>query len=110
MVTHPRGSDGSLKWHTRQTERCRGTNDGWNVRVDLRVQREYRCNNLHFVDESFWKQGADRPVNQARSQGFLFTGSPFTLEKPAGYPTRCVSFFLVVDGQGKKIPFPCDFL
>src|SRR5437867_274206 len=49
------------------------------------------------------EQGADRTVDQARRQRLLFGRTPFTLEEAAGNASGGIGFFLIVDGQGKKV-------
>ena len=56
-----------------------------------------------FIFEAIYKEGANRPINQARSQSFFFRWARFALEKSAGDFTRCVIFFLVMHGQREEI-------
>ena len=39
---------------------------------------------MHFVEETFGEQRADRTVDQAAGQGFVFAGLGFALEEAAG--------------------------
>ena len=39
---------------------------------------------LHFIEEAFRKQRADRAVDQARSQGLELAGAAFALEEATG--------------------------
>ena len=100
---------GPLKGMPDRVKRSRRAEHGGNVRIDLRIQRHDRRNDLHLVDEAFRKQRPDRTVDQSGGQGFLFAGAAFPLEEAAGNPSGGVGLFLVIDGEREKIAFPGDF-
>jgi hypothetical protein len=58
---------------------------------------------LDFVLEALDEQRADRTVDQAGNQGFLFRRTAFALEEAAGDLAGGVGLFLVVDGQREEV-------
>ena len=65
--------------------------------------RQNRDHNLGLVLEALDEEGADRTVNQARNQGFLFGRTPLTLEEATGDLARSKGLFLIIHGQGEEI-------
>ncbi len=65
--------------------------------------RQDGADNLHFVLEAFDEQRADRAVDQARNQGFLFRRAAFALEVTAGDLAGGEGLFLIVDGQREEV-------
>jgi hypothetical protein len=61
--------------------------------------RQDGADNLRFVAKFFREKRPNRPINQARRQGFLFIWPTFTFEKSARNFARRKGFFLVVNGQ-----------
>ena len=75
-----------------------GMSDG-----DLRIQRDHRGHDLHFVEEAIREQRTNGAIDQARGQGFAFAGPAFATEESTGNAAGRVSLFLVVDGQREEI-------
>ena len=69
---------------------------------------EHRDDDLHLVLEAIHEQRADRAVDQARGQRFVFGRAAFTLEVTAGDLAGGVGLFLIVDGQGEEIDAGLD--
>ena len=73
------------------------------VGVVVRVGRKHHGNNLRFVAIALGEHGAHGAVNQPAGEDFLFCGTPFALEKPAGNFPRRVSVLAVIHRQWKEI-------
>jgi hypothetical protein len=73
------------------------------VGVDFGVQRHGVDHHVHFVEEAFGEQRADRAVDQAAGQGFVFAGLGFALEEAAGDLAGGVGLLDVVDGQREEV-------
>lgn len=58
---------------------------------------------LGFFIETIRKEGAHRPVDEARCQGFLFRWPRLTLEEAARNFPRGEVFLTIIDSQWKKI-------
>src|SRR5260364_360923 len=58
---------------------------------------------LHFVTQPLWKEGAQRPVNQAGNQRLAFGRPSFAAEKSSWNPARGIAFLNVIDCQRKEI-------
>ena len=67
------------------------------------IVAEHGAHHQNFVLEARDEQRADRTVDQACGQRFLFGRPRFALEETTGDLARGVVFFLVVNGQGKEI-------
>jgi hypothetical protein len=65
---------------------------------------------LHFVQVAFREQRADRTVDQARGQGFLFGRLAFTLEETARDFAGSIGLLDVVDGQREEVLAGLGFL
>src|SRR3546814_6936385 len=65
---------------------------------------------VDLVIETFGEQRADRAVDQAADQRFLFRRAAFALEEAAGDAAGRRIFFLVMDGQGKEVLAFLDLL
>jgi len=85
----------------RQGGRCRDKGD--NVGIVFHVVRQDSQDDLGFVLVSIGEQRTDRPVDQARRQGFVFRRAAFAFEKAAGDLAGGIGFFLVVDRQREEI-------
>jgi len=96
-------ANGAGKRHPRDRKRGGGADQCGNIRIDVRIQRHNRRDDLDLVLEALREQRADRPVDEAANQRLFFTGTPFALEKPARDLAGCVGLFLVVDGQREEV-------
>ena len=70
---------------------------------DLGVERQHVDDHLHFVEEAFGEQRADRTVDQARGQRLVFARAAFALEEAAGDLAGGVGLLDVVDGQREEV-------
>jgi len=102
-VTDAGSTDRPLEGNTGDGQGGGGTDHRGDVRIHFRIQRHDRGHDLDFVVEAFGEQRADRAVDQARGEDFLFGGTAFTLEEAAGDLAGSVGLFLVIDGQGEEI-------
>ncbi len=64
---------------------------------------QHGADDLDFVLEALDEQRADRTVDQAGNQGFLFRRTTFALEEAARDLARGVGLLDVVDGQGEEV-------
>jgi hypothetical protein len=94
---------GPLKGNARNRQGGAGRNQGGDVALDLRVERQHMDDHLHFVEEAFREQRADGAVDQARGQGLELAGTAFALEKAAGNAAGGIGFFQVIHRQGEKV-------
>ncbi len=102
-ITHARCADWAIEWDTRQAQRGGRANHRNDIRMNLRVHRNHRCNNLNFVHEAFREQRTNRAVNQTRNQGFAFARTAFTTEEAARDTTSSVGTLLIVNGQREEV-------
>ena len=58
---------------------------------------------MHFIEETFGEQRADRAVDQAAGQRFVFAGLGFALEEAAGDLASGVRLLDVVHRQREKV-------
>ena len=58
---------------------------------------------LHFIEEAFGEQRANRAVNQARGQRFKFAWTAFALEETTRNAAGGIGFLKVINGQGKEV-------
>ena len=70
---------------------------------DLGVQRQHVDDDLHFVEEAFREQRAERAVDQARGQRLELARAAFALEEAAGDLAGGVGLLDVVDGQREEV-------
>ncbi len=71
---------------------------------------QHGADDLDFVLEALDEQRADRTVDQAGNQGFLFRRTTFALEEAARDLARGVGLLDVVDGQGEEVLAGLGFL
>ena len=95
--------DRLLERDARERERRGRAGDGEHVRVVVRVGRQHERDNLRLVAPARREQRADRAIDDAAGQHFLFGRLAFALEEPSGDASRRVGVFLVVDRQRKKV-------
>ncbi len=102
VESHARSADRTIERNAGNSQGCRGTDHRSDVRIGFLAGGNDGADDLHFVHEAFWEQGADRAIDQTRSQGFFFGRTAFTLEETTGDLAGSVGLFLVVHGQREK--------
>ncbi len=80
------------------------------VGIVLAVGREDEGDDLRLLPVSLLEGGAERPVDQARGESFLFGRTPFALEEAARDATARVGELAVVDGQRHEVAQDGAFL
>ncbi len=91
------------EWRARNCQRRRGPNHGDHIRVVFHVMAQHGADNLHFVFEAWHEKRADRAVDQAGCQRFLFRRTCFPFEEPTRDLARSIGFFLIVNRQREKV-------
>ncbi|MCY1353720.1 hypothetical protein D9M69_400710 [compost metagenome] len=99
---HARGTDRAAERDAGDGQGRRGADHRGDVRIGLLAGGHHGADDLHFVEETFREQRADRPVDQARGQGLFLGRTRFTLEETTGDLAGGVGFFLVVHGQREE--------
>ena len=84
-------------------QRSASSDQGGDVGRNLWIQRQGVNDHLHFIEETFREQRANRAVNQAAGQGLEFARAAFTLEEAAWDLAGGISLLDVVDGQREEI-------
>jgi hypothetical protein len=102
-VSDARGADRARERNAGDRDGGRRADQRGNVRIDLRIDRHHRRDDLHFVVEAVREERAQRAVDQATGQRLLLRRASFTLEEAARDLARGVGLLLVVDGQGKEV-------
>ena len=102
-ITDAGAADGAQKGNPRNRQRRRGADHGDDIRIVFQIMGQYRADDLGFILETLGEQRPDRPIDEARGQGFLFAGTPFALEKAARDLTRGEGLLLIIYGEGEKI-------
>ncbi|TXT32093.1 MAG: hypothetical protein FD131_655 [Rhodocyclaceae bacterium] len=97
------GTDRAGEGNARQRQCGRGADHRRDVGIDLGVDRQHVNDDLDFVVEAIREQRADRAIDQAAGQRFLFGRTAFALEETTGDTAGSVGLFLVIDGQRKEI-------
>ena len=97
-----RSTNRAIKGQARNCQRSRGTDHRRDVRILSLVGGNNGTDHLHFVEETFREQRADRTVDQTRGQGFLLGRPAFALKETAGDTASGVGFFLIVHGQREE--------
>ncbi len=98
-----RGADRTHERHAGKGERRRRGDHRQNIRIGFEVVGEHRRDELGLAAEVVGKQGADRPVDEARNQGLAVRRAPFTLQIAARNAACGERLFLVVNGEGEKV-------
>ena len=80
-----------------------GGNQGGDVCIHFGIERQRVHNHMHFVEEAFRKQRANRAIDQTTGQRLKLAGTAFTFEKAAGNLASRVGFFKVIHRQRKEI-------
>jgi hypothetical protein len=97
------GADGAEERQLAEHEGRGGGVDAEDVALVFAVDGHQRVVDLHFAEEAFGEQGADRAVGHARGEDFLLGGAAFALEVAAGEAARGVEALAVFDLQRKEI-------
>ena len=92
-ITHAGRTDGAAKRHAAHRQGCTDGNQGGDISIHLRVERHGVHHDVHFIEETFGEEGADRAVNEATGQGFKLARAAFALEKAAGDLACGIAFF-----------------
>ena len=98
-----RRADRAHERHAREGESGRGGDHRQDVRIRLKIVGEDGGDDLCVATEVIREQRSDRPVDQARGQGFTVRQAPFALEIAAGNSSGREGLFLIVDSEGKEI-------
>jgi hypothetical protein len=102
-VAHARGADGAVERDAADRQRGAGADHGGDVGLHFGVQAHHVHDDLHFVEEAFGEQRADRAVDQAAGQRFELARAAFALEEAAGDLAGGVGLLDVVDGQREEV-------
>ena len=102
-VAHAGGADRAAERDAGDRQRGADADHGGDVGVDFGVERQRVDDHVHFVQEAFGEQRADRAVDQAAGQRFVFAGLGFALEEAAGDLAGGVGLLDVVDGQREEV-------
>ncbi len=102
-VAHARGADRAGERDAGDRQRGAGADHGGDVGVDFGVQRQRVDHHVHFVEEAFGEQRADRAVDQAASQRLVLAGLGFALEEAAGDLAGGVGLLDVVHRQREEV-------
>src|SRR6266702_6880119 len=98
-----RSADRSLERHAGQRQRRGGGHHRQHVGIVFHVVRQRRDDHLGLVAPAVDEQRADRAVDQAGDQRFLFGRPSFALEVAARNASRSVGLFLIIDGQRQEV-------
>ena len=102
-VADARGADRAHERHARDGERGRRGDHRQDVGLVLAVVGKDLRDHEDFIVEAFGEQRADRAIDQAAGQRFLFGRAALTLEEAARDAPGGRIFFLVVDGQREEV-------
>jgi hypothetical protein len=102
-VAHACSADRAAERNAGDRQRGAHADHGGDVGIDFRVERQRVDDHMHFVQEAFGEQRADRAVDQAAGQRFMFAGLGFALEEAAGNLARGIGLLDVVDRQREEI-------
>ncbi len=101
------GGDGAGEGHIGEVQRGGSPDHGEDVGIVFLVHREHGGDHLRLAAVLFGKERPERPVDQARGQGFLFAGAAdFAPEIVARDAARRVDLFLVFDLQRNEVRHP----
>ena len=83
---------------------CRGRgHQRHHIGIAFQIMAQHLSHHLRFVAIALGEERADRPVDQARDQGFAFGRRAFALEIAAGNLAGRIIAFLVIHGEGEEI-------
>ncbi len=92
-----------FEWNFRQGQSGRRASDGKHVRVVVGIGRQHESDHLCFVAPPRWKQRANRSIDDATGQHFLFGRLPLAFEKAAWDPARRVGVLTIVDRERQEV-------
>ena len=98
-----RGGDRAHERHARDGQRGRGSDHRDDIGFSLAVIAQNLGDDVDFVVETFGEQRADRTVDQAGNQRFLFRRAALTLEEATRDAPGGRILFLVVHGEREEI-------
>ncbi len=98
-----RRADRALERRAGDRQRSRGCHQRQNVRIVFHVVRQHGDDDLGLVAPAVDEQRADRAVDQAGNQRFLFGRTSLALEVAAGNAAGSVGLFLIVDGERQEV-------
>jgi hypothetical protein len=102
-VTDAGSADRAVERHAGDGQGGGGADQGRDIGIDFRVQRHHGGDDLDFIVETIREQRADRAVDQAAGQRFLFGRTAFALEETTGDTAGSVGLFLIINGQREEI-------
>ncbi|MNL11361.1 hypothetical protein D3C87_1321930 [compost metagenome] len=102
-VANARAANRAHEGNARERKRCGSRNHRQNVRVVFQIMLDNRDDDLRVVLVAFREERADRTVDQAGNESFVFARTAFALEVAAGDLAGRVGLFLVVDGQREEV-------
>ena len=91
------------EWKAGKGQGGGGGNESHNIGFVFKVIGKHRRNDLGFVLVAIGEKRAQRAVDQAGNERFLFRRATFTLEIAAGNLARSIGFFLIIYGQGEEV-------
>ena len=97
------GADRALERRAGNRQRRGGGDQRQDVGIVFHVVRQHGDDDLGLVAPAVDEQRADRAVDQAGNQRFLFGRTSFALEIAAGNAARGIGLLLVVDGQRQEV-------
>src|SRR5205085_11917164 len=100
---NPGSAERSLPGNIADHERSRGADQSHHIRVIFPIRAQNDALHLDLVVPALGKERANRAVDEARSQDFLFRRTSFAFEVAAGEFAGGSGFFSIIDGQGEKI-------
>src|SRR3546814_6590502 len=104
------GAVSAHEGHARVRQGRRRRDQREDVGIIMAVIAQSLSDGVDLVIGTFGEQRADRAVDQAADQRFLFRRAAFALEEAAGDAAGRRIFFLVMDGQGKEVLAFLDLL
>lgn len=102
-VTNASAADRAHEGNAGERQSCGSRNHRQDVRIVLKVVLHDGNDDLGVVLVAFREERADRTVDQAGNQRFLFRRATFALEIAARNLAGGIGLFLVVDGEREEI-------
>ena len=90
------------KWNFADRQGRRRARNGERVGILFGVSREDHGDDLGFVEKAFRKQRADRTIDQAAGQDFLFRGTSLAFNESARNLAGGVSVLSIIDGEREE--------
>ena len=102
-IADPRTGDRPHERQARNRQCRRRTDQGNDVGIVFQIMRDHGGNHLRLAAKTRVEQRPDRPVDQPRSQRFLFGRPAFAFEKAAGNLAGGECLFLVIYGEREEV-------